>query len=242
MHVSGQEPIVAFTLAHYPKRAGVSGLAHLALDRWYLARTPGLHFWRLLGAGSDHAFDARANLQRYALFTVWNSLSALKRFEMQSLIIRRIHQRSDEVWTVHMRPVRWHGAWGGHDPFAGMTAVAAPEPGPWVILTHSIMRLSHLRAYVSYVPAVAEHLLQQPELINSVGIGEAPLLYQGTLSLWHSLPAMTTFAYGSAPHAEVMRRARREQWYREEFFARFCPVASMGTWDGTNPLPGLQDS
>jgi len=96
-------------------------------------------------------------------------------------------------------------------------------------------------AFLGAVPAVAERLLEEPELIKSVGIGEAPLLCIGTLSLWHSLPAITAFAYGPAPHIEVVRRTRQEQWYSEEFFARLRPVASVGTWDGVNPLPGLQD-
>jgi hypothetical protein len=46
---SEHEPVVAFTLAHYAKRASISGMAHLGLDRRPLARTPGLRFWRLLG-------------------------------------------------------------------------------------------------------------------------------------------------------------------------------------------------
>jgi hypothetical protein len=233
------EPIIAFTLAHYPKRASLFGLAHLGLDRWPLARTPGLRFWRLLGIGH---FDGHADLRRHGLFTVWDSLKALQQFEGQSLVMHRIHQRADEVWTVYMQPVRWHGAWGGRDPFAGIAPIAPPDPGPWVILTRATIRPSRLGAFLGAVPEVAKHLLQQPESIKSVGIGEAPLLHIGTLSLWHSLPAITAFAYGPTPHSEVVHRTRQERWYSEELFARLRPLASLGTWDGINPLPELQGS
>jgi len=232
--IRDNDPIVAFVLARYSKRA--STLWHLARDRWPLAQTPGLRFSRLLGVGQGRAFDPRADLYRQALFTVWDSYADLKQFEMRSPILGRMRDQAAELWTVHMRPVRWHGAWGGRDPFAAMEPVSAPDPGPWLILTRASIRPNKLRTFWRAVPPVAEYLLRQPELINSVGVGEAPLLYQATISLWRTLPALTSFAYGSMPHVDVIRRTRREQWYREELFARFRPIASSGTWDGIDPL------
>jgi len=239
MNVADDEPVVAFTLAHYPKRASMRAMAHLGLDRLPLGFTPGLRFWRLLGVGKGRVFDPHADLQRYGLFTVWDSYTALQVFEQTSGVMRSIRQRADEVWSVHMHPVRWHGQWGGRDPFKGMAPAAPPEPGPWVILTRATIRPTKVTAFLRAVPAVSAHLLQQPELIQSVGVGEAPLMYQATLSLWETLPAVTSFAYAAPPHVEVIKRTRRERWYREELFARFRPIASKGTWDGTNPLPTL---
>jgi hypothetical protein len=236
MQILEDEPVVAFTLARYPQRHGMATLAHLGLDRLPLQLTPGLAFWRLLGVGRGRVFDPHADLQRSAFFTVWNSYTDLKRFEAQSRMMKSIQHRAEEVWTVHMRPVRWHGKWGGRDPFAGITPVAAPEPGPWIILTRATIYPTKIHAFLSAVPSVAEQLLQQPDLINSVGVGEAPLLYQATLSLWRTLPAITSFAYSRERHADVVRRTRQERWYREELFARFRPVASFGTWDGVDPI------
>jgi hypothetical protein len=105
-----------------------------------------------------------------------------------------------------------------------------------VILTRASIRPSKVSAFLKAVPAVSQQLLQQTEFINSVGVGEAPLLYQATISLWRTLPAVTSFAYGPASHSAVIRRTRREQWYREELFARFKPIDSWGTWDGIDPL------
>lgn len=233
------EPIVAFTLARYPQRYSVLELAHLGLDRWPLGRTPGLRFWRLLGVGKGRAFDPHADLQRYALFTVWESHAALKHFEATSSVMRRINRRAEEVWQVAMLPVRWHGKWGGSDPFAVISPASAPDPGPWVILTRATLYASKVSAFLQAVPAVADQLLAQPQLLASVGVGEAPLLYQATLSLWRTLPAISAFAYGPSAHREVVKRTRAEHWYREELFARLRPVISHGSWNGENPLPEL---
>ena len=239
MDIDEKHPIVAFTLARYPGSASIAALSHLGIDRLPLSRMPGLRFWRLLGVGQGRVFSPQPDFQRYALLTVWDSLDALRRFEAQSTVMRRIYARSEEAWTVHMYPVRWHGLWGGCDPMADIVPVAPPDPGPWIILTRAKLRLAHVKAFLDAVPNVAEHLLQQPGLLNSVGVGEAPLLYQATLSVWQTLPDITTFAYGSNAHREVVQRTRSEAWYREELFARFRPIASFGTWDGWNPLARL---
>ncbi len=236
MQISENEPIVAFTLARYPRQQSMAALAHLSLDRWSLLRVPGLSFWRSLGVGRGRVFDPHADLQRYALFTVWNSYADLKHFETHAGVMRSIQRRAEEVWTVHMRPVRWRGKWGGRDPFASMATVAAPEAGPWIIFTRATIRPTKVQAFLGAVPSVAEQLLQQPELINSVGVGEAPLLYQATLSVWRTLPAVTEFAYSHGLHKNVIQRTRQERWYREELFARLRPIASFGEWDGVDPL------
>lgn len=236
MQVSDNFPVVAFTLAHYPKSRSLAAIVHLGLDRRPLARTPGLRFWRLFGVGKGRGFDPRVDFQRTAFFTVWDSTTSLQQFEYSSRIMQNMCDRADEVWTVHMLPVRWHGQWGGRDPFSGIAPASPPATGPWVILTRATIRPTKILAFLRAVPAVSQQLLKQTHFISSVGVGEAPLLYQGTISLWRSLPAITAFAYGPDSHSDVIKRTHREQWYQEELFARFKPIDSWGTWDGIDPL------
>lgn len=236
--ISDNEPLVTFTLIRY-QNPSLRTLAYLGLDRWTMARTRGLSFWRLLGVGQGKAFDPYADLRRSAIFSVWNSYAALCQFEATSPLMKRVQSQAEEVWTVYMQPVSWHGAWGGLDPFHKMIPASPPQPGPWVILTRATIRPSRVKAFMGAVPAVAEQLLKQPALLNSVGVGEAPLLYQATLSIWQSLPDVTAFAYGQQTHREVIRRTRQEGWYSEELFARLRPLAASGMWDGTNPLAQL---
>jgi heme-degrading monooxygenase HmoA len=222
-------------LVHYPRHAIPRALLHMALDRLDLRRTAGLRFWRLLGSSAGLA-AGRWDPQRYGLFTVWDTAAALDTFEVQSPVLARYRRVADEMWTVRLVPVRWHGAWGGCDPFAGIEPPKQLAPGPWVILTRATIRLRHVRTFTQAAARVTATLANQPGLIASIGLGEMPFVLQATVSLWQDLPSFQTFAYDRADHREVVKRTRTEGWYHEELFARFQPIAAYGTWDGVDPL------
>ena len=50
---------------------------------------------------------------------------------------------------------------------------------------------------------------------------------------------MKQFAYKTNNHAEVIKKTRKENWYKEEMFTRFTILASYGTLNGHDPLQGL---
>jgi hypothetical protein len=147
-------------------------------------------------------------------------------------------RRADELWTVRLQPLSWHGTWGGVDPFAGV----APEPplahglGPLAILTRATIRPGRLAAFRAAARRVNAELARRPGLLGAIGIGEAPLFTQATFSLWDSPQAVRGFAYAEPEHMAAMRRRAAEGWYSEELFARFRPIASYGTWEGVDPL------
>ena len=227
--------IAALTLARYPPRAVYGALLRMGLDRPWLRRVPGLRFWKLLGSARGAVFGPW-NPCRYALFTVWESAAALDAFEAQSPVSAATRRTAAEVWTVRMAPLRWHGGWGGTDPFAGARPADPPAQGPWAIRTRATVRPRRARAFMRAAGPVAERLAHRPGLIAAIGLGEAPFVFQATFSLWASLPDAQAFAYSEDQHAEAIRRTRAEGWYSEELFARFKPIASYGSWDGGDPL------
>jgi len=59
-------------------------------------------------------------------------------------------------------------------------------------------------------------------LLARFGIGEAPIGWQGTVSLWRDAADLTRFAYRQPEHRAVIARTPTDRWYAEELFARFA--------------------
>jgi hypothetical protein len=232
--------IAALTLARYPPRAVYGALLRMGVDRLRLRHVPGLRFWKLLGSARGTLFGPW-DPHRYALFTVWESSAALDTFEACSPMLAAIRHTAAELWTVRLAPLRWHGAWGAADPFAGALPADPSTDSPWAILTRATIRPRRVRAFLRAAGPIAAQLARRPGLIAAIGLGEAPFIFQATFSLWASLPDAQTFAYREATHTDAIYRTRAEGWYSEELFARFRPLASYGSWDGLDPLAPYRD-
>lgn len=229
------EIIAALTLVGYPWRNTYAALAGMGLNRLLLRRAPGLRFWKLLGSARGLAFGPW-NPRRYGLFSVWDSAAALDAFERASPVMAAYRRRADELWSVRLRPISWHGAWGGVNPFAGAAPAATAVGGPLAVLTRATIRPGRVRAFRAAARRVNAELAQRPGLLAAIGLGEAPLLSQATFSLWDSPGAIRGFAYQGPEHIEALRRKAADAWYAEELFARLQPIAACGTWDGRDPL------
>lgn len=208
-------------------------LARLGIDRPLLARVPGLLFWRLLGTGRGDHTGPGADLARTALFGVWADESALDHFLANHPIARR-WQTADEHWGVRLRGLGGHGRWRGFDPLADLET--GSSDARIVVITRAAVRPGAWRDFTRASRLVDRELHRSPGLVDVVAIGEAPIGRLATFSLWDSLDAARAFASSMPDHVEVVRRTRADEWYTEEFFGRFEPYESTGTWNGRDPL------
>ncbi len=228
--------VASFHLVRLPAAAAARQLPRVPFDRRALRRLPGARFAKLLGTGKGRRMAASADLTRWAVFAVWDDARALDRFRDGHALSRRWDATAVERYDLVLEPLGAHGTWDGVDPTAGADRQTPEADAPVAVLTRATVRWRHVPTFLRAVPAVDRTLAGTDGLRATVGIGELPIGRQATFSLWRDADAVQPFAYRGAAHARVIARTRDEGWYGEEWFARFRPIGSSGTWDGVDPL------
>jgi hypothetical protein len=173
---------------------------------------------KLLGTGRDRRFGpATADPGRWAALTTWTGPA------------RPLH-RFDAIATAHcrltLRPLASRGTWAGREPFGA--PAPTPHDGPTAVLTRARLHPARAVRFWREIGPVAATLATAPGLHAAFGIGEAPLGWQGTLSVWARPADLTRFAYRTAQHAKVVTQTPQRRWYSEELFARFAVLDVAG--------------
>src|SRR5215207_1572331 len=136
-----------------------------------------------------------------------------------------------------MTPLTSTGRWSGRDPFGSLGAQASdvtslpPVGEPVAAVTRARIQWRQLPAFWKTLPAAVAPLPTQPGLVWSLGMGEAPVGFQGTFTVWRDLDAMNAFAYNTPGHRQAIRLTRERSWFTEELFARLRVRGIDGTFD-----------
>ncbi|MEV6300981.1 monooxygenase [Actinoplanes sp. NPDC051861] len=173
-------------------------------------RGPGIRFGKFLGTGTGSGFGPRdADLTRWAAITVSDrpvSFPAWDRIAVN-------HARLD------LEPLISRGAWSGGSPFR---PTGRRTGGTVLALTRARLRPSRALRFWRAIPAVAREVAAAPGLLARFGVGEAPIGWQGTVSVWRSAADLTAFAYRQPQHRAAITRTPADRWYAEELFTRFA--------------------
>ena len=206
----------------------------MATHRTLLKKDPTISFSKLLGTGTGHTFTPRD-----ANPLVWSLLVTVH----ENVVERFDHGKVVESWrgiSVHeirltATPLSAHGLWSKRRPFDLPSTPTGIQTGinqAWdgKILAITRARISWMKNLTFWraVPPVIGSLRQSDGLELAIGIGEAPMGLQGTLSIWRDSPSLKAFAYKSNEHRLVIERTQSERWYSEELFARFALIEIRG--------------
>nr|WP_239144963.1 monooxygenase [Actinoplanes couchii] len=167
-------------------------------------------FGKFLGTGTGTTFGVRdTDLTRWAAVTVSD---APVRFPRWDAIAERQAR-------VDLEPLVSRGEWSGRSPFQARNR---RTDGMVLALTRARLRPSRALRFWRAVPDVARELAAAPGLLAGFGVGEAPIGWQGTVSVWRNTTDLTAFAYRQPRHRSAIARTPTDRWYAEELFARFA--------------------
>ena len=193
-------------------------LLRMALDRGALRRAKGVRFAKMLGTGKGETFTPRdADANRWGALIVIDGAN-LEMLDNSKLINRWRANSISEVRYL-LDPISSHGLWAKVNPFAYATS---QTDGEVIAITRARIKWFQNFRFWRAVPPVTQSLHSSPGLINTIGIGEAPIGLQGTFSHWRTGADLRNFAYKGAAHQDAIAATERHQWYAEELFARFA--------------------
>ncbi|WP_422743040.1 monooxygenase [Micromonospora sp. WMMD754] len=212
--------LVTLHVWRIPRRSVPGALARMATHPARLRRLPGVRFAKLLGTGTGTGFGpGDADLTRWAALVVWDSPADAAGFD-SSPVARSWARIASAAVRVELRPLTSRGQWSGREPFGAPAGGRAT--GPVLALTRARLRARRAATFWRAIPPVAGALHAAPGLLARFGVGEAPLGWQGTVSVWRDPADLVAFAYRSPEHRAAITRTPTEGWYAEELFARFA--------------------
>jgi heme-degrading monooxygenase HmoA len=228
--------LVSLTIVRYKPLFVPLAFMSMALHRLPLILDRNCSLWKLMGSGKNGTFDLKPDYKQWALLAAWKDQHAFDSFRESSFISSWWKTLCTETYTVLCTPITSHGSWDKKNPFTSSENIHLD--GPVAVLTRATIRFKRLKNFWQNVDKVAGIMTGAKGYITSFGIGEAPFFRQATFSVWESLDDVKAFAYRSPEHRDVIQKTRDENWYSEELFARFKPLATFGTLNGKDPLAG----
>jgi heme-degrading monooxygenase HmoA len=224
--------MTTLTLFRYPPKHQFWAFSQMQLAHAKLKNTPGLKFYKLMGSGGNGGFGLWPNWGVYAFLAIWEKAEDWTHFQRKNIFAQEAKERSSEQMTSFLQPIRTHGLWSGSNPFEPILPFEAKPDAPIAVITRAKIRLKRLPEFLLNTAVAKTDLVNHPDLKLSIGIGETPLIYQATFSIWNNLAAMQAYAYKSPEHASVVRKTRARNWYSEELFTRFQVLGFEGSWEG----------
>jgi hypothetical protein len=191
-----------------PRRSVGSAMLRLAFGG---RRLPGVRFAKFLGTGTGTTFGpGDSDLTRYAAVVVSDRPVELPGWDRLATSSARLD----------LQPLTSRGRWSGREPFGSPSD--GRSDGMVLALTRARLRPAKMLAFWRASPPVARELAAAPGLLARFGMGEAPIGWQGTVSVWRNAADLSRFAYRQPEHRAVIARTRADRWYAEELFARFA--------------------
>jgi len=106
-------------------------------------------------------------------------------------------------------------------PFKTKPGLEAKGNQKAVVITRATLHWNRLFSFWKAVPAASKAIETAQGVQYYKGIGEWPFIQQATISIWDDFEAVNTFAYKDRAHADIVKKTKQMNWYKEDLFSRF---------------------
>nr|AEN14338.1 spheroidene monooxygenase [Cereibacter azotoformans] len=222
-----------FRFNEFEKRLWVLG--QMTANKLGMHYLPKASFWKMFGSGTGQGFTPKPNWHVWSILAVWPDEETARREVAESPIYQRWGKMADESYTVLLSPTSAWGQWDGKEPFAPVKP--SSDVRPIAALTRATIKFWKAERFWAREPAISHMIGKNKDVVFKIGVGEVPFLQQVTFSVWPDSKSMEEFARGAGgPHGEAIKSVRAENWFKEELYARFQILGSIGKWEGKDPV------
>lgn len=198
----------------------------------------GLLFAKVMGSGHDGGFGLRPSPTHQGLVCLFDCVSNAQQF-FNSDWINDYRTHSRELCHSLLAVTSAKGSWDGTawttTPEIALEGRyrAATSTEPIAALTRASIRFSKTLSFWRYAPPAQEALVDAPGCELAMGLGEAPMVRQCTVSVWRSQDDMDNYARQGAHH-KAINAAWRHDFFSESMFVRMRLLEHHGVWRGKN--------
>lgn len=186
-----------------------------------LKNIEGLKFYKFLGTGGGQGFSLRPDFSTYAFLGVWEDLSFYQNCLQKHPIFKTYQKKATSQRDLILNAVKSHGKWSGQNPFKTKPGLEAKGNHKAVVITRATLHWNRLFSFWKAVPAASKAIETAQGVQYYKGIGEWPFIQQATISIWDDFEAVNTFAYKDRAHADIVKKTKQMNWYKEDLFSRF---------------------
>jgi hypothetical protein len=234
----------SLTVVTHPRRRLLSVLLRARRIAHAAAAGPDITVARALQTGSFRLDSRPPYVPGRVAVMLWaRTADALD--EVDARVLAPLADGAAERWRVVLRPASVHGSWAGFSPAradadAGDDHQPLRTDEPMVVLIHGVLRARYLAKFARDSGEVGKQLARTDGYLGGLALADTPLT-TASFSCWRSVQDARTFAFAAGTHRDAYKIDRAEHRHATEFFVRFRPFRSEGTFEGRDPLAGVLD-
>ena len=136
-------------------------------------------------------------------------------------------KKSISTRHIELKAIKSHGLWDGLKPFKNQEIKKKINNHSIAVITRATLNWKMLIQFWKSVPKISKAIKNARGVSFFKGIGELPFIQQATISIWKNNDYINDFAYKNIDHTSVIKKTRKNKWYKEDLFSRFLVISDL---------------